>query len=120
MKKVFITSIALFFVFFAAKSFAQDAKQDFTLVNKTGVVIDQLHITPSDVDEWGEDILGKDVLLSDEECDVTFHPKEKVCLWDMRIADKDDNSITWEDIDLCKYTIITLHWDGKTATATFE
>jgi hypothetical protein len=55
-------------------------KQDFTIVNKTGVIINELHVTPHDSDEWGEDILGRDVLDIDQECDIEFHPKEDACL----------------------------------------
>ena len=120
MKRIYTASLLFLLLGSAATSSAQDAKQDFTLVNKTGVVIDQLHITPSKADTWGDDILGKDVLNDGEETDIVFHPKEDVCMWDLRIADKDENSITWEKIDLCKYAKITLHWDGKNATATFE
>jgi hypothetical protein len=89
-------------------------KQDVTVVNKTGVIINELHVTPSDADEWGEDILGKDALDLDEECDIEFDPKEDVCLWDLRIADSDGNAIEWEKIDLCKAVKIVLHYkDGK-------
>src|SRR5437773_1832450 len=38
------------------------AAQDFTLINKTGVVIDKLYVSPANKDEWGDDILGQDQL----------------------------------------------------------
>jgi hypothetical protein len=120
MKKYVSLVIVLFVFGFAACVHAQDAKQDFTVVNKTGVVINELHISPSDSEEWGEDILGQDALDVDQECDIKFHPKEDVCKWDLKVTDKDGNSLHWEDIDLCKWAKITLHWDGSKGTATFE
>lgn len=95
-------------------SLLAQGKQDFTIVNKTGVIINELHITPSDADEWGEDVLGKDALDINEEWDIEFDSKEDVCLWDLRIADSDGNAIEWEKIDLCKAVKVVLHYkDGK-------
>jgi len=114
MKKAVIHFAVLLVVCLAAKVYAQEAKQDFTIVNKTGVIINELHIAPTDSDEWGEDILGKDALDVDEECDIQFDSKEDVCLWDLRIADSDGNAIEWEKIDLCKAVKVTLFYkDGK-------
>jgi hypothetical protein len=38
---------------------AQDAKQDFTLVNKTGYALNEAYLAPADSNEWQEDFLGK-------------------------------------------------------------
>jgi len=95
-------------------------KQDFTIVNKTGVIINELHVSPNDSDDWGEDILGQDVLDLDQECDIQFHPKDDACLWALRITDSDGNAIEWEKIDLCKAVKIVLHWDGHKAWADIE
>jgi hypothetical protein len=120
MKRSLLFLFAFVLLGFSTSALAQDAKQDFTLVNATGVEINEVHITPHDADEWGEDVLGRDVLQNDEECDIQFHPQEDVCSWDIRIADKEGNAIEWESIDLCKWTKITLKYDGQTATAEFE
>ncbi len=114
MKKTVLFLFVLLVVCFATKTFAQDAKQNFTIVNKTGVIIDQLHITPNDADEWGEDILGQEVLDLEQECDIVFHPKEDICLWDFRVTDSDGNALEWEKIDLCMAVKVTLFYkDGK-------
>ena len=44
--------------------------QDFVLVNKTGVEIHALHVSPSDKEEWGDDILGKDTLGDGESAEI--------------------------------------------------
>jgi hypothetical protein len=120
MKKCASIFVVLFVLGFSSAVNAQEAKQDFTIVNKTGVVINELYVAPSESDEWEEDVLGRDALDVDEECDIQFHAKEDVCKWDLKIADEDGNYLYWENIDLCKWSKITLHWDGEKGTAKCE
>ena len=55
---------------FTAAANTRAGDQDFTLVNKTGVEIHNLHVSPSDKEEWGEDILGKDTLGDEETAEI--------------------------------------------------
>ncbi len=97
---------------FAPAAMAGD--QDFTVVNKTGVEIHQLFVSPHDTDEWEEDILGRDTLGHGEEVDVTFSSSEDAAMWDLMIVDEDGNSITWENLDLLEISQVTLHYkNGK-------
>ncbi|MFO7446831.1 MAG: hypothetical protein R6W90_10720 [Ignavibacteriaceae bacterium] len=113
MKKLFLTIIFSMLVLSSAV-IAQNAQLDFTIVNKTGLSIDQLYISPSDTDVWQEDILGVDILPNDQECKVSFSPGEEYCLWDMKIIDEEEDEIAWGGIDLCKAVIVTLYWaEGK-------
>jgi len=108
------------FGLFLSQTVSAQALQNFTLVNKTGVVINELHIAPSTMEEWGEDILGVDVLDSDQQCDVSFHPKEDVCEWDLKVTDSEGNYLEWDNIDLCQYAVITLYWDAESGTGSAE
>lgn len=111
MRKLFFISL---FLILSIGIQAQEAQQDFTLVNSTGLVIDELYVSPSESEEWDEDVLGKEVLRVDEECDILFNPKEEVCLWDIKITDEEGDEIEWEKIDLCKAVRVILYWkDGK-------
>ena len=92
-------------------------KQDFTLVNKTGLTINELYVSPSNDDEWGEDVLGADILANGAKVEIEFARKEKACKWDLKIVDEDEDDIVWEDIDLCKASEITLKYEGKKPTA---
>ncbi len=87
-------------------------------MNKTGVVINNLHISPSSSDDWGADILGQDALDTDQSLDIKFHPRENVCKWDLKVKDSSGNSLEWTDLDLCKAVKITLHWDASKGTGT--
>lgn len=88
--------------------------QDFTLVNKTGIEIHALHVSPHSSDEWGEDILGKDTLANGENLEITFGKRDRAHHWDLRIEDEKGNSLTWENLDLMKIEEVVLHFkDGK-------
>ena len=92
-------------------------KQDFTLVNKTGLTISEFYVSPSDDDEWGEDVLGRDVLMHNDKIDISFARKEKACKWDLKIVDEEGDSVVWNNFDLCKAEEITLLYQGKKPTA---
>ena len=94
--------------------------QDFKLVNKTGVIISSLYITPSDHEDWADDILGQDVLADGASVDVKFKRTEKAAKWDLKIEDSKGESIEWTDLNLLEIEKITLHYDGKKATAETE
>ena len=104
----------------AAASAPSAAAQDFKLVNKTGVVISSLYITPSDHKDWGEDILGQDVLGDGENTDIKFKRTEKAAKWDLKIEDSQGHTIEWTDLNLLEIEKVTLHYDGKKATAETE
>lgn len=115
MKRVFLGLMAA--ILLAGGVAAAQGKQDFTLVNKTGLDINEFYVSPSDDDQWGEDVLGQDVLEDGKKVHITFSRKEKACKWDFKVIDEDDDPIVWEGIDLCKATEITLKYEGKKPTA---
>lgn len=79
-------------------------QQDFTLTNKTGHVIVTLNVSPVDSNEWGPDILGRDVLGEDESVAISFDRGEDQCAWDIRVT-YDDGSVNDErGINLCETT----------------
>lgn len=94
--------------------------QDFTLVNKTGVEIYALHVSPHASDDWEEDVLGRDTLPDGGTVDIKFNRDEKAALWDLRIEDKDGNHIEWENLDLLKISKVTLHYKDGKGTAEVE
>lgn len=96
---------------------AQNRKLDFTLVNKTGVTITELYVSPSDSNDWEEDVLGRDVLKHGERVDIEFSRKETTCKWDLKMVDEDDDEGVWEDLDLCRINEITIMWENKRPTA---
>lgn len=98
----------------------QGAAQDFTLVNQTGVEIDKLYIGPHNEDEWGEDILGQDTLPSGQSVEIKFSRTEKAAMWDLKIEDKQGNSIEWENLNLLEINKVTLFYKDGKGTAQVE
>jgi len=96
------------------------AAQDFSLVNKTGVEIHAVYISPHDADDWEEDILGRDTLPNGESVDIKFHRGETAENWDLRIEDSKGNAIEWENLNLLKISKATLFYENGKARAEVE
>ena len=108
---------------FAAPAGAEDAKQDFQLVNKTGYELKALYVSPSKSDDWEEDVLGQDTLSDGEAVNIHFNPKVHTCKWDLKVTYSDDDSnAIWHNIDLCSVEKITIKYNRKAdqTTATFD
>jgi len=101
----------------AAVGIHAQGKQDFVLVNKTGLTVDKLFLSPANEATWGEDVLGKDTLDDGEKVTIHFSHKESECKWDMKIVDEEKDEIVWEDLNLCKAEEITIKYEGKHPTA---
>ena len=99
---------------------ADAAAQDFTLLNKTGVEIDKVYISPHDKDDWEEDILGKDTLPTGDSVDIKFHRSETAEMWDLRVEDSKGNAIEWENLNLLKISKLTLYYENGKARAEAE
>lgn len=93
--------------------------QDFTVHNKTGVEIHALYVSSHDTNNWEEDILGQDTLPDGETLEIKFNPKENAENWDLRIEDKDGNSVVWENLKLTEITDVILRIkDGEAVAET--
>ena len=90
---------------------------DFTLVNKTGLVIMEVYLSPTTTDDWEEDVLGADVLEDGGKVDIKFGSSETECNWDLKIVDEDDDDVEWTKLNLCTANEITLMYEGKKPTA---
>ncbi len=93
--------------------------QDFTLVNKTGIVINNLYVSESKSDDWEEDVLGEEVLENGESVTITFKGR-KACKWDLMVKDAEGEGLYWRDIDLCEVSTVTLKCNKKECFAEHE
>lgn len=123
MRTLLTASFAAAFAIVTVPALAQNAKQDFTLVNRTGYELKALFVSPSKADSWEEDILGQDVLEDGKAVNVHFNPKAETCKWDLKVIyTDDDSSAIWQSINLCEVDKITIHYDRKNdvTRATFD
>ena len=94
--------------------------QDFVVVNRTGVEIYAMYVSPHTTNEWEEDVLGADTLLPGESLLITFSRKERARLWDLRVEDDEGNYIEWQKLNLLKISKVTLFYRNGRATAVVE
>ena len=90
---------------------------NFTLVNMTGYTIAHIFVAPTTEREWGDDIMGKDMLAHGEEVDIIFSTEEVASKWDIYVTwdgYESDEDVFWIGFDLSKISIITLYYDAKT------
>ncbi|SRR6266542_2871497 len=100
---------------------AAQGKQDFTLVNKSGLAINELYVSKASTNDWEEDILGKDTLPNGESLDITFTPKERAAKWDVKIVDENKKEHKYYNLNLLEISEITVrdngdgtwHWNWK-------
>jgi hypothetical protein len=104
--------LALVASFITVSAFARSGKQDFTLHNQTGVEVHSLFVSPHSSNDWEDDILGRDTLPSGESVHITFDDRDKHAHWDLKVTDKDGNSLEWYDLNLVQIEEVTLHWDA--------
>jgi hypothetical protein len=96
------------------------AAHRLTVVNKTGVEIHALYITPHNAGDWGGDILGVDTLPQNDGVEVTFSRKERAKFWDLRIEDGNGTFIEWENLNLLEIKSVVLYYKNGKATAVFD
>jgi hypothetical protein len=122
MKKWFLVGIAAIAASAASSVVVAEAKQDFTLVNKTGYTIDQVYVSPSSANNWLDDVLGQDTLGDGENAKIKFHSSNDICKYDLKVIYDDKEEVEWSDINLCEEEKITIHWNKKSGetSATFD
>ncbi len=93
---------------------AQAADLDFDLVNDTGYSIKAVYVSPTSLEEWGDNILeGK--LKDGESLPITFHPKTTATQWDLRVSWADGSGdVFWRKLKLEEISALTLQYDEKT------
>ena len=118
MKRLFLLLTITVILGFTVSTSVYAGKQDFTLINQTGVAIEQLFISPTGSDDWEENIL-QDVLEDGESIDITFTDRNEK-YWDIMVINEDGNKYTWEKFNLSDLSQITLYFKGDKAIADYE
>ena len=105
-------------IMFAGQAIAGD--QDFTLLNKTGVEIAELYISPASMDSWGEDVLTVDTLPAGEKCHIQFSRSETADFWDLMIVDHEGTSVEWPSLKLTTISKVILTIEDGQPMASYE
>lgn len=106
MRVTTLVSALFFSVAISAPAFAEDLV--FSLSNESSLNLQELYVSASEAEAWGEDILGRDVLASGESGDVTIADGGEVCSYDMRFV-MDNGSTIEGSADLCENDVFTIN-----------
>jgi hypothetical protein len=85
-------------------------QRDFNLNNNSDYVISHAYVAPSTDIDWGDDILGKDVLNPGETWQVGFDRFDpNTCVWDVKVVTLEGFEVKLPQIDFCIITDVTIN-----------
>ena len=113
MRHFLVLGTVLGAAFAAQCGTAEAGQQDFTLLNRTGYQIDEVYVSRSSSRNWGGDVMGSDALEDGRSVNITFNAPDSVCRWDMKVKYSDGDEATWNSLNLCNISKVTLFWDKK-------
>jgi len=85
--------------------------QDFTVVNHNDLVIVNLYVSSAKSNSWGRDILGQQVIQSEQEFFVQFNNNSNQCWWDIKTV-YEDGSYDVGQFNLCETSAIRFWGNG--------
>jgi hypothetical protein len=94
MKKLMLAVLLLLGAF----AVSAQSRPSINIVNNTGYTIYTLFVSPSESDEWGEDVLGENVLENGKTFTVQLESSlSQVSVYDIGVEDEDgDTYVKWE------------------------
>ena len=84
--------------------------RDFVLINSTGTILSEVYVSPSNVTDWGDDVLGRDVLMPDETVTITFSkftPGD--CFYDIKVITDEGAEGQLNQVNLCEANTVTFN-----------
>src|SRR3954462_10415207 len=85
-------------------------QRDFTLVNQTGRTITNAYVSSSNNDNWGRDVLGRDILPSGNSTGILFSGGARgQCFYDIRVVTRGGNEGEMYEVNLCSTTTVTFN-----------
>ena len=80
------------------------------MTNNTGMILIDVFISPNDANDWGSDLIPKDLILDGETFNFTFTGVDpNKCVWDIMFTAENGTKYYMQDVDLCSTTAITLY-----------
>ena len=90
-------------------------KVKFSLANDTGFELEEVFLSPNNVDDWGANQLGTVRLPARTSRLIAFmSPAAGWCSWDFMTHDPKGVQLVWNDVDLCGETAVTLVYKNGT------
>ena len=92
---------------------AEEARS-ITIKNETGYTINYLYFSPSDYDDWGDDLLAGMVLEDGESIDVALDREydEGQTVYDLQAVDEDEDYYTIYESDISNLVVLSITMDA--------
>ncbi len=87
-------------------------QRDFVLINGSQRVIMEVYVGPSDSEDWGDDILGRDVLTPGASVTIVFSRFDGdagKCAYDIRVVAQDGGEGRMMGVNLCTTSTVTFN-----------
>lgn len=103
-----LVAVLSFMAMTAHRTLAADAR-DFRFINNSNSVVVSLYVSPNNVDDWQEDILGGATVNPGDSGTVHFTPNDgaDTCIYDIRVDTDDGQTNIKYGIDLCQTDTVT-------------
>jgi hypothetical protein len=107
--RVAFTAIALSIpaAFTSAQAVLAEAVS-FELINNSSQDVWYLYVSPSSNQDWGEDILGEDILFAGESAEVVIDDGLTTCEYDLLAVSDTEAELEDYNLDLCEMTSYTI------------
>ncbi|AYD00882.1 hypothetical protein [Neorhizobium sp. NCHU2750] len=111
MKRLIRIAAGVSAAVFVSAGASQAEDLTFMLTNDTDGVLERFYTSPVGIDDWEEDVFGKDVLKPGDSMKITISDGRRVCKYDLRFEFTEDSG--YEDMedsqDLCAMGSYTIH-----------
>jgi hypothetical protein len=108
LRRLLVTGVSASLLALAAAQSAFADPRDFTLNNSSSVDIAQVYVSPTATDDWGDDILGTQVLPSGQAASVTFNnADQQTCNFDIKVLGVGGQEGYLYKVNLCQVTDVT-------------
>ncbi len=82
--------------------------RDFALQNNSSVDIASVYVSPSDLNDWGDDVMGSDVLSAGQTVNLTFRNFDgATCNYDVKVLGVQGQEGYLYKVDLCSISTVT-------------
>lgn len=112
MKRLLLVFSLMCVLGFAGQASAALQKK-INIFNGAQVEIDTLYISPTNANDWEENVLKQETLPNGDKADIEISRTENAEAWDIKVTNKKGESMTWIGVPLNKSGQITLLPNGQ-------
>lgn len=108
LPRLLLTCVSAFALVLVLAQNAFADPRDFELKNQSAVDIAFVYVSPTATNDWGDDILGSDLLASGQSTDVTFRAFDgKSYLYDVKVVGAGGEEGYLYKVDLCTVSTVS-------------